>query len=159
MITANLFTFLATLLFCCSSVAFALPTTHAESLVVKAPVAGPRSLMGRAYLRHDVAIAKPPSRDIVYAEDEFVGRTDRFIAIQHRRAAAAQSQEARLTNNLVSNHTAAAVTPESDAVSTSPQAPLAAAIAPTNPPRPTRVIYMKHHRYQKLPAVNNASAL
>ncbi|KAG6897879.1 hypothetical protein C0992_009677 [Termitomyces sp. T32_za158] len=82
--TTTLFTFLAALFLAFLSCASALPTTFER----RDSTPGPRSLLGRTYLRH-ATVNPPPAlpRAITPTETAFVGRSERFQAIQRQRVA------------------------------------------------------------------------
>ncbi|KAF5386984.1 hypothetical protein D9615_002049 [Tricholomella constricta] len=173
MITSTLFTLLAALIISFATFTSALPTiagASANSVALKAPTPGPRSLLGRSYLRHNLALANVLSRVILPTVDEFSGRADRFEVLQRRRAARRSiarglkvhaQDHGDAGNNLLSNHTIVAssvqhpVPPTEPRMSSQFQAPLAVTTPPG--PHPTRVGNMKHHAQKNVAAIKARS--
>ncbi|KAF8061768.1 hypothetical protein FPV67DRAFT_1510279 [Lyophyllum atratum] len=175
--TPTLFTLLA-LFLSLFTLASAFPTSieSASARVVVAkpvPAVGPRSLLGRFYLRHNLGLAPThSSRSVILPaeSDEFVGRADRFQALQRRRAARSVQVQVRALarrdateNAFLQNHTIPIAAPaaKSPVVSTQVQAPLAVATprVPAPRPAPVRAGSLKHHGLKKSAASKHAGSL
>ncbi|KAG5642810.1 hypothetical protein DXG03_002094 [Asterophora parasitica] len=162
---------LVTIILSLIAVAGALPTaprTPESTLILalEAPTLGPRTLLGRAYLRQNLALLNILSKAIMPREDQFTGRSDRFEALQRRRVARrsargfthtvhAQDLGDTTGNYFLSNHTIVASTVRFPAPPTQPQftpSPVQPSLAVATPlaPHPTRVVGAKHHIQKKV---------
>lgn len=165
--TPTLFTLIFTIFLSLFTTTYALPAISDTASVrtgvivaakTPATLGPPRSLLGRTYLRHNLALSNTLSRAVLPLDDEFSGRVDRFHARHRRRAALTRrshAEEVDSSNHLLSNQTMVApklaAAPEDTHKSMQVQAPMDVATATAG----SQPIGIKHYAPKKSTAAAN----